>query len=127
MAKIETPVAGYTGQIAGVLFEDGKGTTTDEGAIAYFERQGYLVNGKVGGKAGDEVKAAEDGDPGVDPAEKPIHEPSKDWTNAQLETYADAHGIEHTKGAKKDELLTAIAAAKPVDPATLVPASPDTI
>jgi hypothetical protein len=49
MAKhtIETPVEGFNGLVAGVRFVDGKGSTDDEGAIAYFERQGYKVAGDV--------------------------------------------------------------------------------
>lgn len=43
MAHIQTPEKGFTGTVAGVDFKDGIGTTDDEGAIAYFERQGYDV------------------------------------------------------------------------------------
>ncbi|WP_156042607.1 hypothetical protein [Rhodococcus sp. UNC363MFTsu5.1] len=43
MAAVETPVAGYTGAVAGVQFVDGKGETDDANALAYFARHGYVV------------------------------------------------------------------------------------
>ncbi|MFF1875744.1 hypothetical protein, partial [Kitasatospora herbaricolor] len=49
MAKttIKAPVETFSGLVAGVHFVDGKGSTDDENAIAYFERQGYTVGGEV--------------------------------------------------------------------------------
>lgn len=46
MAKIETPVEGYTGEVAGVQFQDGQAETDDDRAIAYFRRHGYTVDGE---------------------------------------------------------------------------------
>lgn len=46
MAKITTPVEGYTGEVVGVQFIDGVGETDDEGALAYFRRQGYAIDGE---------------------------------------------------------------------------------
>lgn len=43
--KITTPVPGWSGVTAGVRFEDGTGETDNEAAIAYFQRQGYGVEG----------------------------------------------------------------------------------
>lgn len=40
---IETPVDGYTGRVAGVDFLDGRGETSDETALAYFQRHDYTV------------------------------------------------------------------------------------
>ncbi|WP_116200728.1 hypothetical protein [Amycolatopsis circi] len=40
---IKTPVADYTGTVAGVRFTAGRGETGDENAVAYFQRQGYTV------------------------------------------------------------------------------------
>ncbi|GAA1029756.1 MULTISPECIES: hypothetical protein [Amycolatopsis] len=40
---IETPVDGYTGHVAGVDFLEGRGETSDENAVAYFQRHGYTV------------------------------------------------------------------------------------
>jgi hypothetical protein len=45
MAKITAPQKGYNGVSVGVRFEDGVGETDNEAAIAYFERQGYTVEG----------------------------------------------------------------------------------
>jgi hypothetical protein len=43
MAKITTPVKGFTGTIAGVHFADGAGETEDPAALFYFERRGYGI------------------------------------------------------------------------------------
>jgi hypothetical protein len=45
MAKITAPVKGYAGIRAGVQFTDGTAETDDEGALAYFRRAGYDVDG----------------------------------------------------------------------------------
>lgn len=45
MAKITTPVKGFNGKVAGVTFVDGAGETEDAAALAYFERQGYTIEG----------------------------------------------------------------------------------
>lgn len=41
--KIQTPVKGFSGQVAGVHFIDGLGETENPAALAYFERQGYPI------------------------------------------------------------------------------------
>lgn len=43
--RIQTPVAGFTGEVVGVAFVDGFGETEDENAIAYFIRQGFGLEG----------------------------------------------------------------------------------
>lgn len=43
MAKITTPVKGYTGDVVGVSFTDGVGETSDPALLAYFARHGYTV------------------------------------------------------------------------------------
>ncbi|QIK63842.1 hypothetical protein G7068_13805 [Leucobacter viscericola] len=43
MAKIYTPVKGFTGNVAGVDFVNGEAETDDPRALAYFERHGYKV------------------------------------------------------------------------------------
>lgn len=43
MATVTTPVAGFTGTVAGVEFTNGKGTTSSAPALAYFRRHGYTV------------------------------------------------------------------------------------
>lgn len=66
MAKITTPVEGFNGTVAGVTFVDGVGETVDEGAVAYFERQGYGVD----------VEAPEESDPAAtDPEGEAPEEP----------------------------------------------------
>lgn len=96
MAKktIETPVEGFNGIVAGVRFVDGKGSTDDEGAIAYFERQGY----KVGGHVEEEIER-----------KYPLGDPSDKWKKAELLAYAadrkidigDAKTVEQIWGAIK--------------------------
>ncbi|KKI18717.1 MULTISPECIES: SAP domain-containing protein [unclassified Leucobacter] len=41
--KIQTPVEGFTGKVAGVHFANGEGETDSPAALAYFERHGYKV------------------------------------------------------------------------------------
>lgn len=96
MAKknIETPVEGFNGIVAGVAFVDGKGSTDDESAIAYFERQGYTVNGDVA----DEVER-----------EFPLGDPSDKWTKGELLAFAKAHDIQIEADVKtKDQIWAAI-------------------
>lgn len=45
--RIQTPVKGFTGEVAGVSFVDGFGETEDENAIAYFIRQGFGLDGSA--------------------------------------------------------------------------------
>lgn len=40
---IYSPVEGYSGTVAGVVFDDGKAETDDEAALAYFRRHGYGI------------------------------------------------------------------------------------
>ncbi|MFB9687258.1 hypothetical protein [Amycolatopsis plumensis] len=63
---IETPVADYTGTVAGVRFAAGRGETDDENAVAYFQRQGYTVT------------PVDD----VEPAEPPVDAPTSDAASA---------------------------------------------
>lgn len=91
---IETPVEGFTGLVAGVHFVDGKGSTDDEAALAYFDRQGY----KVGGVIDEDVKR-----------DYPLGDPSDKWKKAELLAYAtdkkidigDAKTVEQIWGAIK--------------------------
>jgi hypothetical protein len=91
---IETPVEGFTGLVAGVHFVDGKGSTDDEAALAYFDRQGY----KVGGVVDDDVKR-----------DYPLGDPSDKWKKPELLAYAtdkkidigDAKTVEQIWGAIK--------------------------
>lgn len=47
MTDIRTPVKGFTGEVAGVMFVDGAASTDNPGAIAYFRRHGYTVGAAV--------------------------------------------------------------------------------
>lgn len=76
---IETPVEGFTGLVAGVHFVDGKGSTDDESALAYFDRQGY----KVGGVVDEDVKR-----------DYPLGDPSDKWKKAELLAYAEDRKID---------------------------------
>ena len=91
---IETPVEGFTGLVAGVHFVDGKGSTDDESALAYFDRQGY----KVGGVVDEDVKR-----------DYPLGDPSDKWTKAELLAYAEDRGIQLEADVKtKDQIWAAI-------------------
>ena len=80
---IETPVEGFTGLVAGVHFVDGKGSTDDEAALAYFDRQGY----KVGGVVDEDAKR-----------NYPLGDPSDKWKKAELLAYATDKKIDHRRG-----------------------------
>lgn len=43
MAKVKTPVEGFSGVVAGVEFKDGKGETDNPAALMYFARHGYDI------------------------------------------------------------------------------------
>lgn len=59
MAKITAPVKGFEGKVVGVRFIDGIGEATEAHQIAYFERQGYTVEGGAAPAA----KGSADGGP----------------------------------------------------------------
>ena len=48
--KIETPVAGFTGVVAGVSFAAGVGETEDPAALAFFARRGYTIAAEEAGE-----------------------------------------------------------------------------
>lgn len=95
MAKktIESPVKDFSGLVAGVHFTEGKGSTDNEGAIAYFERQGYTVSGHVD----EEIKR-----------DYPLGDPSDKWTIKELTAYAAERQIDLGKAKSKDEIWNAI-------------------
>lgn len=90
---IETPVEGFTGLVAGVHFVDGKGSTDDEAAIAYFERQGY----KVGGHVDEDAKR-----------DYPLGDPSDKWKKAELLAYATDKKIDIGDAKTVDQIWGAI-------------------
>lgn len=91
---IKAPNEKFSGIVAGVHFTDGVGKTSDENAIAYFERQGYEVAGDVS----DEVER-----------KYPLGDPSDKWTKAELLAYAEDRGIQLEADVKtKDQIWAAI-------------------
>lgn len=90
MAKITTPVKGYTGKVAGVSFVDGEGETTEASAIAYFGRHGY------------EIEQTEK------PVDIPEGKPSTEWKADQLKAYASEHSIDLGAAKSKPEIVEAI-------------------
>ena len=65
--RIQTPVAGFTGEVVGVSFVDGFGETEDENAIAYFTRQGFGLDGSTPEGAEPEAEAEAEVEPEVEP------------------------------------------------------------
>lgn len=96
MAKITTPVEGFTGQVAGVAFANGVGETDDPIALGYFERRGYGIE-KADAPA---------------PVTIPDGKPSTDWKADQLKAYAEKHGLEVGSAKSKPELVAAIEKAE---------------
>ena len=94
MATVKTPVAGFTGTVVGVHFEDGEGETEDPKALAYFTRQGYAV--------------------GETAPSFPEGAPTDKWTKKQLTDYLNAHGIEVPRGAKVADLLALVSAGEEI-------------
>lgn len=90
---IETPVEGFTGLVAGVHFVDGKGSTDDEAALAYFDRQGY----KVGGVVDEDVKR-----------DYPLGDPSDKWKKAELLAYATDKKIDIGEAKTVEQIWGAI-------------------
>lgn len=41
--RVTTPVAGFSGVVAGVAFADGAAETSNRAALAYFRRHGYGI------------------------------------------------------------------------------------
>lgn len=46
MATVQSPVSDFTGFAAGVEFRDGEAETDDPGALSYFQRKGYTIDGQ---------------------------------------------------------------------------------
>lgn len=90
---IETPVEGFTGLVAGVHFVDGKGSTDDEAALAYFDRQGY----KVGGVVDEDAKR-----------NYPLGDPSDKWKKAELLAYATDKKIDIGEAKTVEQIWGAI-------------------
>lgn len=94
MAKITTPVKGFTGTVAGVSFANGVGETEDEVAIGYFTRRGYTVEGAER------------------PVDIPEGKPSTEWKGDQLKAYAEKHALDLGSAKNKPEMVAAIEKAE---------------
>ncbi len=112
---VHTPVKGFTGTVAGIDFTDGVGTTSDEVALSYFERQGYTID------------PPEDTGP-VFPEGAPVEA----WTVKQLTAWAKAHEVDLGGAKSKPEILAVVLdpntpkTATPGEPLPVVPADPST-
>jgi hypothetical protein len=90
MAKVYAPNKQYTGVSAGVTFINGIGETSDPHLLEWFREHGYTV----------------EDEPLVEP--KPLEK----MTVAELNEYAEQHGINLGDSTKKDDILAVILAAK---------------
>lgn len=102
MAKVTTPVKGYTGVVVGVDFKDGVGETDSIPALEYFERHGYTI----------------------ETVEQPFPKgaPTKSWKVDELKAFAETHGLDLGDAKTKDEILEALTPTQ-TDPAS--PIGPD--
>lgn len=70
--RVLSPVAGFSGVVAGVEFRDGVAEVAPGPALAYMVRHGYTIDGPAGDGPG------EDGD--LDEPDRPVRSASKtDW------------------------------------------------
>ena len=95
MAKIHTPVKGFTGSVVGVTFADGVGETDEPAKLAYFHRHGYTVEEKT-----------------AKTVEIPEGAPSEEWKVDQLKAYAEKHDLDLGSAKTKPEMVAAIKAAE---------------
>ena len=91
MAKITAPVKGFEGKVVGVQFSDGKAETDNEGALGYFLRHGYKVEGAHAPKKASPVY--------------PEGLPTGSWKNDQLAAFAKDNDVDLAGASKKDEML----------------------
>lgn len=108
MATVTAPVKGFTGVVAGVSFFDGKADTTNTTALAYFRRQGYLIDhGPASPAAAEPSTAPQSASMLVLPSKPKV---------GDLRKYAEAKGIDLAGATRKDDILAAIEAAeRPAD------------
>ena len=96
-AIVNTPVKGFTGEVAGIAFANGTADVDDPIALGYFERRGYDV-----------IYAPSEPTPATIPEGKP----STDWKADQLKAYAEKHKLDLGSAKSKPELVAAIEKAE---------------
>lgn len=92
MARVTTPVKGFTGTVVGVTFVEGVGETDNPAALGYFARRGYTIE-------------AEEAPP------FPDGKPAKAWKVDELKAYAARHGVDLGEAKSKDEILAVLTPA----------------
>ncbi|NCB52464.1 MAG: hypothetical protein EOM54_11400 [Clostridia bacterium] len=139
MAKIVSPVEGYSGVSAGVSFDSGVGYTNDTRLIDWFQRKGYTIESDIqedpNFQDGPEPSVPEPpipGPPVPEPAAPelpqaeaipetaeqesaaPLSAPSPfdKMTTADLKAYAEKHGIDISGVTAKSNILAKIKAAE---------------
>lgn len=90
---ITTPAAGFSGDIAGVMFSDGSAVADDtrhKAALAYFRRRGYTVEPESGPEP-----------------EQDDDKPRKSASKAAWAAYAVAHGMDEAEAEAltRDQLV----------------------
>ena len=103
MAKITSPVKGFTGHVVGVIFTDGHAEADGEGALNYFRRHNYTITGEA-----------------APTPTYPDGVPTTDWKGGELKAYAKAHEVNLSGTGSKETIVAAIVAAglAPADPVT---------
>lgn len=127
MTKVTTPVKGFTGQVLGVHFTDGKGETDDPTALGYFRRKGYTVAGETIERTEHSIPDARDVGflgSGIEPQGTRLRDAAvdprpEDFLPPSNAGEADPHGPEVVSPG-----LHAVEGAKPVTPGK-VPDEPD--
>lgn len=100
MARVTTPVEGFSGNVVGVVFVDGKGETADGAALAYFRRQGYGIEDTLIAE-----DASEDGDSELLDLDG--------MTVDQLKAFAAEHEYTLGDAVKKADIIEAIVSQIP--------------
>lgn len=91
---VRTPTPRFSGTVAGVIFQDGVGETSDPRALAYFHRHGYTVE-----------------QPTPEAPPFPAGDPVEAWKVDELRAWAKANNITLGEAKNKPDILAAIAAA----------------
>ena len=92
MARVTTPVPGFSGTVAGVVFAGGAGETDDPAALTYFARQGYRID------AGEPTEPPTVTEPPAQPPTVPpapdADQPAGNASTEEWRAYAVAKGLD---------------------------------